>query len=235
MARIIAETLDELHLTQVPLVPEIRLHLAQDAIIFWARLEAEAKTHVPAPFWASAWAGGQALARYVLDHPWVVRGKRVLDVASGSGLAAIAAALAGAAEVTANDIDPKAVAAIRRNAAANHVPVAALPGDILGLDTEINSFDVILMGDGLYDSEVAEAMLRFLRRQIDAHGADVLVGDPGRGHLPQGELRRLATYPLKEMSLADSVIKSAAVFRLAAGSAGSAGQGRKDRYSGRVD
>lgn len=214
MARIPAQSLDELHLTRVPLVPEISLLLARDAIIFWARMEAEARAHVPAPFWASAWPGGQALARYLLDHPDVVRDKRVLDVASGSGLAAIAAALAGAAKVTANDIDPKAVAAIRRNAAANHVPVAELPGDILG--SQVEGFDVILVGDGFYEAAVADAMLGFLRHQSIVHGADVLVGDPGRGHLPDGELRRLATYPLTEMALADSVIESAAVFRLAA-------------------
>jgi predicted nicotinamide N-methyase len=104
--------LDRLRLVEAPFVPEVRLHLAEDAIVWWARMEAEAGTALTAPFWATAWPGGQAVARYVLDHPATVAGRRVLDVASGSGLVAIAAGLAGAAAVTANDIDPYALAAI---------------------------------------------------------------------------------------------------------------------------
>src|SRR5689334_18498545 len=122
---------DGLCLAAVPFVPEVRLHLAEDAILLRARLEARAGQALPAPFWADAWAGGQALARYVLDHPGVVAGRRVLDVASGSGLVAIAAAMAGAAEVTANDIDPYALAAVAMNAAANAVTVAVGEGDLL--------------------------------------------------------------------------------------------------------
>lgn len=212
MAQISAETtLDELRLIPVPVVPEIRLHLAQDAIIFWARLEAEAGTTVAAPYWASAWAGGQALARYILDNREVVKDKRVLDLASGSGLVAIAAALAGAAEVSANDIDPSAIAAIGENASDNSVAISVLPGDLL--QEEVDGYDVILAGDGLYSPDLARAMLPFLHRQR-AKGAEVLLGDPGRGHLPVAELQPLATYPLTQLVLADCEIKSATVFRL---------------------
>jgi predicted nicotinamide N-methyase len=203
--------LDELRLRPVPLVPEIRLNLAEDATIFWARLEAEAGIPTAAPFWVTAWPGGQVLSRYVLDHPRTVRRKRVLDLASGSGLAAIAAALAGAAEVTANDTDPRAMAAIDANAKANGIAVLPLLGDIL--DAEVGGFDVVMVGDGLYSPKLAEMMLRFLLRQR-AQGADVLVGDPGRGYLPQRQLRLLATYSHLDTALADAQIDSASVFRL---------------------
>lgn len=208
--------LDELHVTRLPLVPEVRLHLARDAIILWARLEAEAKSTTPAPFWASAWAGGQALARHLLDHPQIVQGKRVLDLGSGSGLAAIASALAGAATSTANDIDPYAMAAIRANARLNEVDVSTLPGNILHLGADhprIRDFDVVMTGDGLYSPHLAEDMLRFLRG-LRERGAEVLVGDPDRGHLPHAELRLLATYPIAEATLADAEIKTASVFRM---------------------
>ena len=123
--------LDRLRLMPTPFVPEVRLHLAEDAIVWWARMEAAAGHALPAPYWASAWAGGQALARHLLDHPELAAGRRVLDLAAGSGLVAIAAALAGAAEVIANDIDPYAVAAVTLNARANHVAVDATGDDLL--------------------------------------------------------------------------------------------------------
>jgi predicted nicotinamide N-methyase len=208
--------LDELHITQLPSLPEMRLHLARDAIILWARLEAETKAAVPAPFWASAWAGGQALARHLLDHPDEVRGKRVLDVGSGSGLAAIAAALAGAASVTANDIDPYAVAAIRANARLNHVHVSPLSASVLHLDPgdhRIRHYDVVMTGDGLYTSHLAADMLRFLRR-LRRRGTEILLGDPDRGHLPHANLHLLATYPITEATLGDSEIKTARVYRM---------------------
>lgn len=207
---------DELHVTNPPLLPELRLHLARDAIILWARLEAEVKSTGQAPFWASAWAGGQALARYLLDHPEVVIGKRALDLASGSGLVAIAAAKAGAAAVTANDIDPYAIAAIRSNARLNHVHVATLPGDLLHGDADhpgVREFDLVMAGDGLYSPHLAAAMLRFLRRARE-RGAEVLVGDPDRGHLPHADLHLLETYPITDSTLADAEIKTASVFRL---------------------
>ncbi|MEV4120969.1 50S ribosomal protein L11 methyltransferase [Micromonospora sp. NPDC049645] len=185
--------LDRLRLMPTPFVPEVRLHLAEDAIVWWSRMEAAAGHALPAPYWASAWPGGQALARHLLDHPELVAGRRVLDLAAGSGLVAIAAALAGAAEVTANDIDPYAVAAIILNARANRVPIDATGDDLLdGTETKA---DLVLAGDVFYDRAMADRMLPFLQRAAAA-GADVLVGDPGRGHLPADRLTVLADYPV---------------------------------------
>jgi predicted nicotinamide N-methyase len=185
--------LDGLCLTHVPFVPEVRLHLAHDAIVLRARLEAGAGRGLPPPFWADAWVGGQAVARYVLDHPEVVAHRRVLDVASGSGLVAIAAAKAGATAVTANDIDPYAVAAIALNADANGVTVDARAGDLLAGDG--GDAEVILAGDVFYGRHMAGRMLRFLERAA-ARGARVLVGDPGRDHLPDHRLQVIADYPV---------------------------------------
>ncbi|MFE9655562.1 class I SAM-dependent methyltransferase [Micromonospora sp. NPDC006431] len=190
---------DGLRLTHLPFVPEIRLHLADDAIVLRARLEAQAGPGLT-PFWANAWAGGQALARCVLDHPQVVAGRRVIDVASGSGLVAIAAAKAGAAEVTANDIDPYALAAVAMNATANAVSVAVNEGDLL--DGDGGAADVILAGDAFYDPELAARMLGFLRRAAD-RGACVLVGDPGRRHLPEDWLKVLTSYRVRGLGAAE--------------------------------
>jgi predicted nicotinamide N-methyase len=184
-------SLDELRLTRVPLVPEMRLHLARDAIVLWARMEAAAEHSLPPPFWASAWAGGQALARYVVEHPETVTGYRVLDLASGSGLVAIAAAMAGAVTVTANDIDPYALAAIRFNARANGVTVAVREGDLL--DGDGDDAEVVLAGDVFYNASMAERVLGFLDR-VSARGGRVLVGDPGRGCLMRERFEVLASY-----------------------------------------
>jgi predicted nicotinamide N-methyase len=181
---------DGLRLVPVPLAPEIRLHLAADAIVLWARMEAEAGTALTAPFWASAWLGGQALARFVLDHPEVVAGRRVLDLAAGSGVAGIAASLSGAAAVTANDIDPYAVAAIEANAKVNSVEIAVSRATMLDEDVDV---DVVLVGDVFYGKSMAETALSVLER-ASALGARVLVGDPGRPDLPRGRLEILATY-----------------------------------------
>ncbi|GAA5186821.1 methyltransferase [Rugosimonospora acidiphila] len=183
---------DRLRLVQTPLVPEVLLHLAEDAVVWWARMEAELGTVLTAPFWATAWPGGQALARYLLDHPQTVAGKRVLDVASGSGLVAIAAGLAGAGTVTANDVDQYALAAITLNARANGVAVTACPGDLL--DGDGGDADVVLAGDAFYSEAIAHRMWPFLRRAA-ARGAQVLVGDPGRGHLPADQLTTVTSYP----------------------------------------
>ncbi|MGQ5262948.1 class I SAM-dependent methyltransferase [Micromonospora sp. ZYX-F-536] len=185
--------LDRLRLVPTPFVPEVRLHLAEDAIVWWARMEAAAGHTLAPPYWASAWAGGQALARHLLDHPELVAGRRVLDLAAGSGLVAIAAALAGAAEVVANDIDPYAVAAVTVNARANGVAVDATGSDLL--DTGDAEADVVLAGDVFYSRALADRMLPFLQRAA-AGGADVLVGDPDRGHLPADRLTVLADYPV---------------------------------------
>nr|WP_204945906.1 50S ribosomal protein L11 methyltransferase [Micromonospora luteifusca] len=185
--------LDRLRLVPTPFVPEVRLHLAEDAIVWWARMEAAVGHALPAPYWASAWAGGQALARHLLDHPELAAGRRVLDLAAGSGLVAIAAALAGAAQVTANDIDPYAIAAVTLNARANRVAVDAVGDDLLD-STEADA-DLVVAGDVFYDRAMADRMLPFLQRAA-AGGADVLVGDPGRGHLPADRLTVLANYPV---------------------------------------
>ncbi|MFG1920031.1 class I SAM-dependent methyltransferase [Micromonospora sp. NPDC048898] len=185
--------LDRLRLVPTPFVPEVRLHLAEDAIVWWARMEAAVGHPLPAPYWASAWAGGQALARHLLDHPELAAGRRVLDLASGSGLVAIAAALAGATEVVANDIDPYAVAAVTLNARANRVAVDVFGDDLLD-DTDSEA-DLVVAGDVFYDRVMADRMLPFLQRAA-ARGADVLVGDPDRGHLPADRLAVLADYPV---------------------------------------
>jgi predicted nicotinamide N-methyase len=183
--------MDGLRLSAVTFVPEISLYLAEDATLLWARLEAHSGRRLSPPYWASAWAGGQALARYVLDHPEVVAGRRVLDLASGSGLVAVAAARAGAASVVANDIDPYAIAAVRANAAANRVEVEISAEDLL--DEGHLDADVILTGDGLYEKSLARRVLGFLSRQADG-GTLVLVGDPDRGHVEDHLLDLVATY-----------------------------------------
>jgi predicted nicotinamide N-methyase len=185
------DSMDRLRLATVPFVPEIRLYLAEDSIVWWARMEAEAGGRLAAPFWASVWAGGQAVARYVLDHPAQVAGRRVLDIASGSGLVAIAAALAGAERVVANDIDPYALAAITLNAPVNGVYVDEQDGDLL--DGDGGDADIVLAGDVFYDAPMAERVGPFLARAA-ARGARVLVGDPGRAYLPEEGLETVTSY-----------------------------------------
>lgn len=193
-------------------MPEVRLFLAEDAIVLWARLEAAAGRSLPAPYWASAWAGGQALARYVLDHPATVSGRTVLDIASGSGLAAISAGIAGARSVTANDIDPYAITAITANADVNGIAVRALHGDLL--DGDGDDVDVILAGDVLYDASTAARVVPFLARAAD-RGACVLLGDPGRPHLPLDGLRRMASYQMPDSGVPeDTQIQRTDVFTM---------------------
>jgi predicted nicotinamide N-methyase len=202
---------DGLRLVTAPLVPEVRLHLAEDSVVLGARLEAEVGGVLP-PFWADAWAGGLAVARYVLDHPDVVAGLRVLDVASGSGLVAIAGALAGAAAVTANDIDPYALAAITLNAQANDVVVEAKCGDLL--DGDGDGAEVVLAGDVFYSESMAERMLSFLQRAA-TRGARVLVGDPGRAYLPDDWLKVVASYQVSMVGAPeDAQIRQAHVLEL---------------------
>jgi predicted nicotinamide N-methyase len=174
-------------LLPVPLAPEISLHLADAGVGLFDATGGEFRSDEPPPFWAFVWAGGQALARYVLDHPETVRGLSVLDLAAGSGVGAIAAATAGAAQVTAADIDPTAGAAIRRNAAANAVSVSVSDDD--------RQYDVVLAGDAFYSASVAEQMTTLLRAHA-RRGARVLVGDPGRGYFPGRLFHRLAEYPV---------------------------------------
>jgi predicted nicotinamide N-methyase len=198
-------------LMAVPHAPEIRLHLADEATALWAKTEEElGAIGLPPPFWAFAWAGGQALARYLLDHPHVVQGKRVLDVASGSGLVAIAAATAGAAAVEASDSEPFAVAAMALNAAANDVSILPREADLVGTD---EGWDAVLAGDIHYEKDTAERVTAWLFA-LHARGALVLVGDPGRSYLPKERLEPLATYEIPvTRSLEDAEVKRTSVWR----------------------
>jgi predicted nicotinamide N-methyase len=199
-------------LLPVPHAPEIALHVAQEATELWQKTEEELATiGLPPPFWAFAWAGGQALARYVLDHPEIVRGRHVLDFASGSGLVAIAAAKAGAAEVIAADIDAFAAGAIGLNAEANGVSIEARLDDLLGLD---QGWEVILAGDICYERELAAQVIDWLSA-LSARGATVLIGDPGRSYLPKDRLTEVATYQVPvTRALEDAEIKKSSVWRL---------------------
>ena len=179
----------------IPLVPEIRLYQASEPIGVWQHTErATGRTGLDPPFWAFAWAGGQALARYLLDHPEAVAGRRVIDVASGSGLVAIAAIKAGAATITAYDIDPLAAAAIAVNARANGVTVPAVCADVLSdEDLPASGTDLVLVADAFYEQELAGKVTKLAERG-HARGADVLIGDFGRAYLPRDRLIELASY-----------------------------------------
>jgi predicted nicotinamide N-methyase len=198
-------------LRPVPHAPEIRLHVADEATALWQKTEDElGAMGLPPPFWAFAWAGGQALARYLLDHPATVRGRRVLDFASGSGLVAIAAARAGAASVEAADIDPFAASAILLNARANAVAVEIRAGDLLDSD---EGWDVILAGDICYEQDLAGRVVAWLS-SLERRGATVLIGDPGRSYLPRQDLVALATYEVPvTRALEDAEIKRSSVWR----------------------
>jgi predicted nicotinamide N-methyase len=194
----------------VPLVAEISLLTAVPTVELWDLWQRTGRDEPP--FWAYPWAGGQALARHLLDNPGVVLGRRVLDVASGSGLVAIAAARAGAASVVAGDIDPHAVAAIAINASANGVTVDARPFD-LAADGPGDA-EVVLAGDVFYQRELAELALRFIRAATRA-GADVLVADPGRAFVPAGSLSALARYEVPVLTaIEDAPVKTVTVYRL---------------------
>ncbi|MET7424922.1 50S ribosomal protein L11 methyltransferase [Dactylosporangium sp. NPDC005555] len=199
-------------LAPVPLVPEVRLRLADEAIELWQYTEKFAGgVQLPPPFWAFAWAGGQALARYVLDNPELVRGKAVLDVAAGSGLVAIAAMKAGAARVTAVEIDPLAVTAMVVNAAVNDVRVDARLEDVLPGDG--GDADVVLAGDVFYSREMTGQVLEFIGR-VRRRGASCLVGDPGRAYLPKEHLELVAVYDVPvPQTLEDTPMKRTTVWR----------------------
>jgi predicted nicotinamide N-methyase len=196
-----------------PHVPEIRLHLADEAHELWKKTEEElAEIGLPPPFWAFAWAGGQGLAHHVLHHPALVAGKHVLDFATGSGLVAIAACKAGAAEVTAADIDPFSRVAAELNAAANGEDFAFTGEDPIGTD---DGWDMILAGDVFYDRELAARLTPWFSA-LRLRGAEVLVGDPGRSYLPKDRLEALAVYEVPvSRALEDSEIKRTTVWRFA--------------------
>ena len=198
----------------VPLAPEIALFVADEAVPLWHKTEEEiGEAGLPPPFWAFAWAGGQALARHVLDDPELVRGKTVLDLASGSGLVGIAAMKAGAASVTVADIDAFARAAAQLNATQNNVVLSVIEDDLLSGANSL-SWDVILAGDIFYERDTAQRAFDFLQRHA-VIGATVLIGDPGRSYLPRDKLRRIADYSVPvTRELEDTEIKQTAVWTL---------------------
>lgn len=195
-----------------PLVPEVSLRLATEAVPLWQKTEEElGEIGLPPPFWAFAWAGGQALARYILDRPETVRDKRIVDLASGSGLVAIAAMKAGATSALAIDIDAFASHAAILNAELNGVIVATSDADPVGKPTDA---EVILVGDLFYDRDLAPRVLAWLIEQ-QAAGKTILIGDPGRTYLPRDKLEQIAAYDIPvTRALEDAEVKRAAVWRL---------------------
>ena len=196
-----------------PLVPEVQLYLAHEAVPLWQKTEEElGEMGLPPPFWAFAWAGGQALARHVLDHPEIVRGKRVIDLASGSGLVGIAAMKAGAARVLAADIDAFSVEAIAINAETNGVSVEATVRDLL--DQPAEACDVVLVGDLFSEKGLAATVFAWLE-EAEGRGILTLIGDPGRSYLPREKLTKLAEYKVQvTRDLEDADVKLTSVWRL---------------------
>jgi predicted nicotinamide N-methyase len=194
-----------------PHTPEIRLRLADEAHDLWLKTEEELEEiGLPPPFWAFAWAGGQGLARYILDHPHCVAGKRVVDFASGSGLVAIAAVKAGASAVTAVDIDPWTQTAIALNSALNAVEINFSGDNIIGQPVDA---DVLLAGDVFYDKSFAEALIPWFET-LRQKGSEVIVGDPGRAYCPRERMQALATYEVPvTRALEDSEVKKTTVWR----------------------
>lgn len=197
-----------------PLVPEVQLRLAEESLPIWQKTEEElGEMNVPPPYWAFAWAGGQALARYLLDNRQLVANLNVLDLGSGSGLSAIAAKLAGARRVVAADIDAMALAAVALNAKANGVAIETRGDDLLAAEPE--PFDVVLVGDLFYERALADAVLRYAQA-ARAQGAEVLVGDPRRSYFPKDIFEQVSAYAVPvTRELEDAEIKQTAVWRLA--------------------
>lgn len=203
-----------------PLVPELRLQLADEVTPLWQATEAWLdRANVAPPYWAFAWPGGQALARYVLDQPGQVRGRRVLDFAAGCGIAALACARAGAARVEAAEVDPLAAAAIGLNVALNGDDLPAVEvrlGDLVGAAAEGSGWDLILCGDVCYEAPMTRHVLPWLRG-LAAGGAEVWIADPGRAYLPGEGLAPLVTYDVPtSLDLEDRVVRRTTVYRLLA-------------------
>ena len=194
------------------LVPEIKLYLASEVTPLWHATEATlAQSQLPPPYWAFAWPGGQALARHLLDHPALIAGKNVLDIGAGSGLLAIAAKKAGAARVTAAEIDAFAIAAIRLNAALNDAVIETESRDLIGGPSR---WETILVGDMCYERPLAERLTRW-GRQLAARGATVLLGDPGRAYLPQEGLAEIARYTVPtSLDLEDRAMRETVIWQL---------------------
>ena len=204
---------DNTEVLTAPLIPEIRLHLASEISPIWQATEEElAEKNLPPPFWAFAWAGGQALTRYLLDHPQDFAGKRVLDFASGSGLQAIAAAQSGAERVEAVDIDRFAMAALCLNARENGVKIEMALEDYVGRDNA--GWDIVLAGDICYEESMASRTVGWLRT-LAAGGVRVLLGDPGRTYLPKSGLERVISYAVKTTrELEDTDVRNAIVWQV---------------------
>lgn len=203
---------DVTEVSQPPACPEIDLWLATEVTPLWEATEAALlRVNLPPPYWAFCWAGGQALTRYVLDNPELVRGKRVLDFAAGSGASAIAAALGGAVQVLAADIDPLACAVIPMNAELNGVAVEVAAGDIVGQECR---WDVVVAGDVCYERPMTDHILPWLR-SLAAAGAVVLMADPGRAYLPKTGLRELARTTVRtSLELEDRDAREVVVYRI---------------------
>ena len=199
----------------VPGLP-IRIYTADELTPIWEATEKDLEKHnIAPPFWAFPWAGGQALAHYVLDHPEIVRGKVVLDLASGSGLVAIAAAKAGAAAVIANDIDPMCEAAVAVNAELNGVDIDYVGDDLLGVAIDdLPGADVILAADVFYEETPARRFLEFLKR-VHADGVEIFAGDPGRTYFPRDAFRQVAEYSVETSTeIENKPVKTARVWTL---------------------
>lgn len=196
-----------------PLVPEIRLHLAEESLPIWQKTEEQlGEMNVPPPYWAFAWAGGQALARFLLDNPARVAGKSVIDLGSGSGLTAIAALQAGAASVLAADIDRLALAAATLNARLNEVAIEVTAENLLAGPPR--PADVVLVGDLFYERALAGSVLAYIEKAA-ALGADILIGDPKRSYFPTGRFRLAAEYQVPvTRELEDAEIKRTSVWQM---------------------
>ena len=196
-----------MHSRVLSFLPELRLFLADSLYEVWESGARAGEPPPPLPYWSVPWIGGQALARHLLDHPGLVRGKHVLDVGVGSGLVAIAAAVAGAASVRATDLDPRALEVARENAAHNGVLVTLERRDVLD---ETLDADVVLVGDLFYERALAERVLPFLRRHRVA-----LVGDPGRTYFPREHFTELARYDVPTTTEVEGhTVRASAVYRL---------------------
>ncbi len=200
-------------LASPPIVPELRLHLATEVTPLWQATEGFLESNnLPPPYWAFAWPGGQALSRWLLDHPEHVRGRRVLDFAAGCGMSALAAAKAGAASAEAAEIDGFSIAAIRLNAAANHLAVGVITDDVVGGPNR--GWELVVAGDVCYERPMAERVFAWFRR-LAADGVEVLMADPGRSYLPKHGLQRLATHAVPcSMELEDRALREASIYRI---------------------
>ena len=200
-------------LTRTVLLPEIQLYLAAESLPIWQKTEEElGEINVPPPYWAFAWAGGQALARYLLDNPDISQGRDVLDIGTGSGLNAIAAKIAGAASVLASDIDTFALVAVMLNATANSVVIATTCDDLLV--GRPRAAGLVLIGDLFYERQLADKVMAYIERAA-SNGAIVLIGDPKRNYFPPGRFTQVAEYQVPvSRELEDTEIKKTAVWRL---------------------